>query len=303
VAAVLGDALRRVSVLGGREGMPRSLGSVLAGSVTRFLGGVMRSASKSVIKCRGIVSSCNGVAVSRDGSTLLVSDNQASRLVEFDIATGDKLRAVGDHGNGKMQFASPRQVFIADDGTVFVADSGNGRVQVLTPALTFHSTIGVGVLGTPKGVVATAEDVVVADSQHGDVRVFCRADGTPTRVLCPPHELREPLSLCLVPYDRRVAVVNCTGHSVTLLRLDGPDERGSNVVRHFGGGELRNPLGIAFSAHSEFVVAQRGRLSVFSDDGALLEVLVNDCDFSGVWLHGSRVFVQSRDDKCCFVFN
>jgi hypothetical protein len=38
VAAVLGDAERRVAVLGGREGMPRSLGSVYGGSVTRFLG-------------------------------------------------------------------------------------------------------------------------------------------------------------------------------------------------------------------------------------------------------------------------
>ena len=39
VAAVLGDALRRVAVLGGREGMSRSLGSVYSGAVTRFLGG------------------------------------------------------------------------------------------------------------------------------------------------------------------------------------------------------------------------------------------------------------------------
>jgi hypothetical protein len=38
VAAVLGDALRRVAVLGGREGAPRSLGSVYGGSVPRFLG-------------------------------------------------------------------------------------------------------------------------------------------------------------------------------------------------------------------------------------------------------------------------
>ena len=38
VGAVLGDALHRVSVLGGRDGMPRSLGSVYGGAVTRFLG-------------------------------------------------------------------------------------------------------------------------------------------------------------------------------------------------------------------------------------------------------------------------
>ncbi len=49
VAAVLGDALGRVSVLGGREGMLRSLGSVFGGSVTRFLGGGLRGVVSRVI--------------------------------------------------------------------------------------------------------------------------------------------------------------------------------------------------------------------------------------------------------------
>lgn len=38
VAAALGDAVHRVAVTGGRAGVPRSLGSVYAGSVARFLG-------------------------------------------------------------------------------------------------------------------------------------------------------------------------------------------------------------------------------------------------------------------------
>jgi sugar lactone lactonase YvrE len=74
VSAVLGDALRRVAVLGGREGMSRSLGSVYGGSVTRFLGGGLRGEESRVIATPGVHSSCNGMAVSRDGSTLLVSD-------------------------------------------------------------------------------------------------------------------------------------------------------------------------------------------------------------------------------------
>jgi hypothetical protein len=44
VGVVLGDARHRVSALGGREGMPRSLGSVY-GAVTRFLGGLHNAAS------------------------------------------------------------------------------------------------------------------------------------------------------------------------------------------------------------------------------------------------------------------
>jgi hypothetical protein len=49
VAVVLGDALRRVSVLGGRKGLARSMGSVYGGSVTRFLGGGLRGVASRVI--------------------------------------------------------------------------------------------------------------------------------------------------------------------------------------------------------------------------------------------------------------
>ncbi len=74
VAAVLGDALHRMSVLGGREGMSRSLGSVYGGSVTRFLGGGCRGLESRVIATHDLRLYVNGVAVSVDGSTLLVSD-------------------------------------------------------------------------------------------------------------------------------------------------------------------------------------------------------------------------------------
>jgi hypothetical protein len=74
LAAVLGDSLRRLAVLGGREGLNRSLGSVYGGSVTRFLGGSLRGVVSRVIDTPGAQSFSNGVAVSRDGCTLLVSD-------------------------------------------------------------------------------------------------------------------------------------------------------------------------------------------------------------------------------------
>jgi sugar lactone lactonase YvrE len=54
--------------------MPRSFGSVYGGSVTRFLGGDCRGEESCEICMPGVRSWNNGVAVSRDGSTLLVSD-------------------------------------------------------------------------------------------------------------------------------------------------------------------------------------------------------------------------------------
>ncbi len=50
VDAVLGDALHRVAVLGGRDGINLSLGSVFGGAVTRFLGGGLRGSQRRAIR-------------------------------------------------------------------------------------------------------------------------------------------------------------------------------------------------------------------------------------------------------------
>jgi hypothetical protein len=153
VAAVLGDDAHRVAILGGREGMPRSLGSVYGGSVTRFLGGGLRGIVSRVIDTPG-VKCYNGIAVSRDGCTLLVADTMGGShaIHAFRVADGSRLRAVGGMGAEPLQFNRPCQLWVASDDYVFVADCGNNRVQVLTPRLDFHSFVGVGQLVAPAGV-------------------------------------------------------------------------------------------------------------------------------------------------------
>ncbi len=113
VSAVLGDVERRVSVLGGREGMPRSLGSVYAASVTRFLGGGLRGVVCRVIDTPGVLPWSNGVAVSRDGSTLLVTDEVcgSAAIHTFGVADGLQLQVAGRKGADPLQFCGPRQVW------------------------------------------------------------------------------------------------------------------------------------------------------------------------------------------------
>jgi hypothetical protein len=109
VAVVLGDALRRVAVLGGREGMPRSLGSVYGGSVTRFLGGSLRGVKSRVIATPGVQSFGNGIAVSRDGCTLLLSDGGeyyfSHAIHEISTVDDSRRRIIGRLG--AVQLATP----------------------------------------------------------------------------------------------------------------------------------------------------------------------------------------------------
>jgi tripartite motif-containing protein 2/3/tripartite motif-containing protein 71 len=149
---------------------------VYGGAVTRFLGGVMVLDVSRVIKTRKVVGS-NGLAVTRDGATLLFTDGNA--IHAFSVADGSRLRAVGSNGSGPLQFRYPRQISVAPDGFVFVADCDNDRVQVLTPTLDFHGFVGAGELKYPRGVCANADVVVVSESYPASrISVFDRRDGS-----------------------------------------------------------------------------------------------------------------------------
>jgi hypothetical protein len=296
VAAVLGDALRRVAVLGGREGMPRSLGSVYGGSVTRFVGGSLRGVVSRVIATPGAESTGNGVAVSRDGRTLLVSDHMGGShaIHEHDVADGSWRRVVGGLGSGRLQFDCPSQVCIAPDDFVFVADNGHDRVQVLTPTLDFHCFVGEGELFEPTGVCANADVVVVSVARL--LSVFKRCDGALVRQFgCGGGDdglLMHAGGLCFMSGDRHVAVADFSNSRVSVFSIDG------QLIRHVGVGILYRPCGVACSVYDELVVADTGnrRVVLLSDVGELLMALsAGGCAVTGVAVHGSTVFATALE--------
>jgi DNA-binding beta-propeller fold protein YncE len=308
VSAVLGDAQRRVAVLGGREGMPRSLGSVYGGSVTRFLGSALRStSSRRVIATPRVKSRCSGVAVSVDGCMLLVSDwyGGSHAIHELSVVDGSQRRAVGGAGTGPLRFNRPCQVYIAPDGFVFVADYGNNRVQVLTSSLNFHCFIGEGDVRRPIGVCANA-DVVVVGSEHEHsthrVAVFNRNDGTLLRRFggagSGDGELMAPRGLCFVTGDRHVAVADFNNYRVSVFDVAG------DFIRHIGVGVLNGPLDVAATAVDELVVADFGSvcLRVFSSAGDLL-ASVGEGVFTGVAVHGRTVFASDGNTNSVSVYS
>jgi DNA-binding beta-propeller fold protein YncE len=311
VAAVLGDALRRVAVLGGRDGMPRSLGSVYGGSVTRFLGGSVRGVVSRVIDMPGVKSLHNGVAVSRDGTTLLVSDSGFGGSYSVHVASvadGVVQRVVGGPGTAPLHFRAPSQVYVACDGFVFVADTYNKRVQVLSPDLAFHSVVGEGQLDRPAGVCATVDVIVVCDAGRRLLSTFRRSDGELVARFGTSGsgvgELQEPHSLCVMSCGRRVAVADrtaCRGR-VSVFTVDGAFVRDRDV----GAGVLYGPLGVACSAYDELVVADRCHrcVRVFSDVGELL-VTFGEGDFTGVAVHERTAAVYAQDcvGQRCVVFS
>jgi DNA-binding beta-propeller fold protein YncE len=302
VAAVLGDGLRRVAVLGGREGKPRSFGSVYGGSVTRFLGGGCRGVASRVIDMPDVWSWSNGVAVSRDGSTLLVSDwNGGSHAIHaFRVGDGSRLRIIGSAGDGPMQFAVPCQVWVASDDFVFVADCGIDRVQVLTPRLDFHGYVGAGEIFGPAGVCAD-DDVIMVSAEAHRISVFKRRDCALLRRFgsegSGDGQLNWPYGLYFMSGHRHVAVADFGNSRVSVFSVEG------EFVRHVGVGVLELPTGVACSAFDELVVADssNGRVVVFSASGELVKTMGRG-DFSGVVVCGGTIFSQTHLNRNCAVY-
>jgi tripartite motif-containing protein 2/3/tripartite motif-containing protein 71 len=286
--------------------MPRSLGSVYGGSVTRFLGGSLRGVVSRVIRTPKVCLVFNGGAVTLDGCTLLLSDGSycTHAIHEFSVADGSRRRVIGGGGDGPLQFNDPRQLYASRDGFVFVAERGNHRVQVLTPSLDFHAFIGQGELVRPVGVCANADVVVVSEFCPGwddCITVFNRGDGALLRRfgcdVSGDDQVMHPRELCFVSGDRHVAIADSGNHRVSVFSIDG------ELIRHVGVGVLRGPQSVAASVFDELVVADFGNscLRVFSATGDLLAT-VGATGFSCVAVHGGAVFAADESTSTVSVF-
>jgi tripartite motif-containing protein 71 len=250
-----------------------------------------------------VKSDANGVAVTRDGSTLLVSDYDGGShaIHEFHVSDGLRLRGIGSKGDGPLQFKNPCQVWVASDDFVFVAEYGNKRVQVLTPRLDFHCFVGVGQLVSPAGVCADDDVIMVSEWGAHRISVFNRNDGALLRRFgregSGDGQLKYPAGLCFMSGHRHVAVADHVNGRVSVFSVEG------EFVRHVGVGELNGPTGVACSAFDEIVVADYGsnRVVVFSASGELLKTMTAG-DFTGVAIHGGTIFAQDRDNSKCILF-
>ncbi len=112
-------------------------------------------------------------------SVLYVADDPNGRIIKIDLASGTRLAAWGQTGNGPLQFNRPYGVAV-DPGShdIYVAERGNHRVQRITSAGQF--VMGWGSLGTapgqfdaPIGVAADATgNVYVVDHNNNRVEKF-----------------------------------------------------------------------------------------------------------------------------------
>jgi hypothetical protein len=162
VATLLRDP--RFYVMGGREGMPRSCGSVYAGAATRYLGDGFSGVKRTIHVSRHIC-----FAASRDGKRFYVVERAyvtnpcEAQLRVFDVASGAQVLSVYCHTLSHAGLSS--KVDITDlattpDGRVFAVDARNDVLRVLSPTLEFIGELGRGAVTNKSRCIANEEYVV-----------------------------------------------------------------------------------------------------------------------------------------------
>jgi hypothetical protein len=238
-AAVLRDVCW-FSTLGAREGEPRSISSIIAASMLRFMSTYQRCIAEHHIGSDAADLNANAaLAVTRDGTKLLRTNVADRTITVLSVADGAVLKVLGGPGtaNPYMLFNQLRQVFVADDDFVFIADGAVDRVVVLTPKFKYHQQLGRGVLRHLYGVCATADYVFTSESHANCIAIINRATGRFMRQITmndPVHTnvyeswRPNPTALCLLADRRHFIVAVQHRYLATVYTLDG------KFVRHLG---------------------------------------------------------------------
>jgi sugar lactone lactonase YvrE len=252
----------------------------------------------------GIVASCNGIAVTMDGASFVVTDSVSHSLCVFSVWDGLPRHIIAGPSSGSPRhFARPKQLWVSRSaaGCVFLADRDNNAVHILRANLTFHSSI-YSRLSTPAGVCGNRRVVIVSEEATHRIALCDRgSEGTPARWVGGrgrgDGELNSPAGMCLLTDELAFAVADRLNDRVCVFLVDG------TFQRHVGVGVLRLPSGVACSPSDELVVADTGnaRLCLFGASGELLHSFGTGA-FTGVAVYAGTVFAQDADGEKCVLF-
>jgi sugar lactone lactonase YvrE len=138
---------------------------------------------------------------------------------------------------GESFFENPNDMFVTDDGEIYVADTGNARIVVGNLDSEEIKIIGEGVLTTPMGVYVTDEkDVYVADRDGQAIYVFNK-DGELTATYGKPDSPLYGDSLSFLPIkivvnDAGIMYVICESNTNGIVEIAPTD--GGTFLGYFG---------------------------------------------------------------------
>ena len=211
-----------------------------------------------------------GLAVTHDGSLVVVHARGDRALMVVRTADGAVVHEFGSRGSARGQFDTPFCLCATKNNHILVTDCGNNRVQEVTLNGECVRTIGEDRLQDPYGVCTWGDLIAVSEYAAHRVSLF-RTDGSFVRCFGSEGsgfgQLNFPMGLRFTPDGRHIAVADQGNGRVSVFNALG------GFVRFFGHGILANPYDVQTMPSGQLLVAdlRADRVFVFTiDDGELI---------------------------------
>lgn len=234
----------------------------------------------------------SGLAVSPDGSAIVVSNEESNTISVFRLPDGAFQNEFGGAGSAPGQFNRPRKICFSPvrNGNILVADFANNRVQVchqffriantffadcfpqeMTLAGAHVRTLADETLERVSGIAANTEVIVASSLRSGNqvalfdmntgglIRSFGKKGGS-------EGELNGSVGVRLTPDGLHLLIAEFYSNRLSVFTLTGDFVRCIGV----GHGVLRNPVDVDFGPSGDILVAnwENHRICVFSPDGS-----------------------------------
>lgn len=187
----------------------------------------------------GILGKPTFVALDESRNRLYVSDVIKNLVVVFDLASGEKLFAMGGQGDAAGNLYGPQGIAVDREGKIFVAEQLNARIQVFSPDGKFLYMFGkrgdsAFEFEGPRGLAFDSDgDLFVAETRKAAVLVFS-PDGTPLTRLGGGRSLH-PLGFTLpsavfVDHNDRVYITDGMNRRLTIWQMLTPEYLAENPL-------------------------------------------------------------------------
>jgi len=126
----------------------------------------------------GLFERPTGITVNEQTGELLVVDTKYSQIMRFDIESHKYKGDIGGEGNVQGKLYNPTNIFVSQEGTIYVSDALNFRIQIFTSEGVFIRAFGTagngpGYLSRPRGVAVDSEgNIYVVDALFDNVQIF-----------------------------------------------------------------------------------------------------------------------------------
>jgi len=236
--------------------------------------------------CVGDAGKNTGVAVSADGSVMVVCNGVTHQLSVCQTEDRSHVRSFGRLGAGPGEFDTPRGLCMTAHDTVLVSDAGNQRIQEVTLEgvhVKFipvdNGSIDVSMHGDVVAVITPQQAMML----HGYIGLYSYTTGALIRKIQDVYN-RAAYCICFAPNGEHLAIGGWGG-PITLMSVDGQSARDICPNGFWAG--------VAFTCTGNVVGINRGAKVFSATDGKRLHSWgIAEDGYATV--SGNRLYVLQR---------